>query len=125
MELSILVARILALTYISTGIAVLSGKIDFHKMMEDFEKSAGLTYVSGFFTLVVGMILVTYHNIWPRDWRIIVTIVGWLTLFKGIRFIAFPQSVKLFKGLFTNTKAWGVMLMGLGLLFGYFGFIVG
>jgi len=124
MELSILVARILALTYISAGIAALSGRITFSKIVDDFKSSQGLTFVSGFLALVVGVFLIQYHNIWVKDWTVLVTIVGWISLFKGIMLIAFPQSISSFSRMYTNTRVWGGLMIAVGLLFGYFGFAV-
>ena len=123
MELSILVAKILSVTYISAGIAAITGKISFGRIMEDLEKSQGLTFVSGFFTLVLGMILVTYHNRWASDWTVLITLVAWASVLKGVRLIAFPQSVTFLKGWFKDSKIWGIVLLGLGIVFGYFGFI--
>lgn len=123
MELSILIARILALTYISAGIGAVSGKMDFEKMVEDFERSPALIYVTGFFTLVIGMLMVTYHNIWVKNWTVLVTIIGWMSLLKGIMLIAFPGYISLFKGWYKNTKKWGIIMIAFGILFGYFGFV--
>ncbi len=123
MDLSVLVARVLALTYISAAIGALSGRVTFSKMVEDFEKSPALTFVAGFFTLVLGVLLVEYHNIWVKDWRVLITLISWMTLLKGIRFLAFPQSISSFKGWYKDTKRWGLIMLAFGLLFGYFGFI--
>ncbi len=123
MELSFLVAKILALTYVTAGIAALSGKITFSKIVEDFEKSQGLTFISGFITLIIGMLLVTYHNIWVKDWTVLITIIAWISLLKGIMLIIFPQSISSFKGWYKNTRIWGIFMIIVGLLFGYFGFV--
>ncbi len=124
MELSILVARTLSLVYISAGIAALSGKINFSRIVEDFENSQGLTFISGFMTLILGMLLVHYHNIWVCGWTMLITIIGWIALFKGIMLIAFPRFISPFKSWYKNSRIWGVMMIALGLLLGYFGFII-
>ena len=123
MELPVLVARMLALVYISAGIAALSGNIDFRKIVEDYSSSQGLTFISGFMALIFGVLLVHYHNIWVKDWIVIITIIGWMSLFKGIMLIAFPQSISYFKNWYKNTRVWGIFMIVLGLVFGYFGFI--
>ncbi|MCF7874824.1 MAG: hypothetical protein K9L87_03705 [Candidatus Omnitrophica bacterium] len=123
MELSILVARILALIYLSAGIAVFCGRITFAKIIEDFKNSQGLTYISGFMALVLGVILVTYHNIWVKNWTVLITIVAWISLFKGIMLIIFPQSISSFKNVYKNNRLWGIVMVALGLLFSYFGFL--
>jgi len=123
MELSVFVAQVAALIYLSVGIAALSSRIHFGKLIESFEQSQGLTYVTGFVTIVIGMLLVKYHNIWVKDWTVLITIIGWAAIIKGVMFIAFPQSIFFFKPMFKNTQAWGLPLIALGLLFGYFGFV--
>lgn len=123
MELSIVVAKILALVYISSGIAALSGKISFNKMVEEYERSQGLTFLSGFITIVFGVFLVEYHNIWAGNWTVLVTVIGWLSLFKGVMLIAFPQSILMFSRWHRNTFRWGIFMIIFGLVFGYFGFI--
>ncbi len=123
MELSIVVAKILALVYISSGIAALSGKISFNKMVEEYERSQGLTFLSGFITIAFGVFLVEYHNIWARNWTVLITVIGWLSLFKGVMLIAFPQSILMFSRWHRNTFRWGILMIIFGLVFGYFGFI--
>lgn len=124
MELSILVARILALTYAAAGIAALSGKLAFGDIMKDFERSPGLTFVTGYITLILGTLLVTYHNIWTTDWTVLITIIGWMSLIKGVMLIAFPGYLGWFRTWYKNTRAWGIAMIAIGLLFGYFGFVL-
>lgn len=124
MELSIFVAKIIALLYLAAGVAALRGVVNFAKIVDDFDKSPALTFITGLFTLIVGMLMVQYHNIWEKDWTVVITIFGWAAVIKGVMFIAFPGSLKAFKGMYKNTKAWGVLLLLVGVVFGYFGFIV-
>jgi len=123
MELSILSAKILALVYISASVAAFSGKMTFAKTVEDFERSSGLTFFAGFIALVIGALLVQYHNIWVRNWTVLITVIGWMSLLKGVMFIAFPRSISFFKGWYQNTRVWGVFMLAFGILFGYFGFV--
>ena len=123
MELSILVAKIAALTYLSAGIAALSGKMDYKKIVDSFNASPALTYVTGLFALIIGMILVENHNIWVKDWPVLITIIGWASTIKGVMLIAFPDVMDSFKPVFKNTTGVGIFLLALGLLFGYFGFL--
>ncbi len=124
MVLSVLVAKMLAIFYLSAGVAALGGKVNFGKIVGDFEKSSALIFITGFISIVVGMLLVTYHNIWVKDWTVLITIVGWAALVKGVLFIAFPGFISCFKGIYKNTRIWGVIIFIIGLMFGYFGFVL-
>jgi hypothetical protein len=119
MELSVLAAKILAIVYISAGIAVLGKRITFNKIIEDFKNSQALTFVSGFMTVVIGVLLVQYHNIWVKNWTVLITVIGWMSLVKGVMLIAFPQFVYSFKGLYRSHRLWGIFMVVLGLLFAY------
>lgn len=123
MSLSILVARILALAYLSVGIGILSCNIKLTDLISDFQSSPALTYLSGLFATIIGMLLIHQHNIWVKDWRVLITIIGWIALAKGIMLITIPQSITWFKGWYKNTRAWGLVILAMGLLFGYFGYI--
>lgn len=48
---------------------------------------------TGYITLFMGLVTIILHNIWVADWRIIITILGWSTLIKGIIKIGFPEQI--------------------------------
>jgi hypothetical protein len=53
----------------------------------------GLLLVTGIFTMTAGIALVLGHNLWsgpPLVWA--VTIIGWMTLLKGLAIIAVPPA---------------------------------
>ena len=37
-----------------------------------------LFYLSGLLSLLAGLAIVNLHNTWCTDWRVIVTVLGWL-----------------------------------------------
>ncbi len=123
MELSIFIAKIIAILYISAGVGVVSEKISFKKLFKDMENSPLGTFMAGVFAVIIGMLLIEHHNIWVKDWPVIITMIGWIALVKGALFIAFPQLLGFFKGSFKNQTVWGVIIILIGLLFGFFGFI--
>lgn len=123
MEVSIITAKIIALTYISFGIAVLREKAVFSQFIADFEKSPALIFLTGFIALIIGMLLVEHHNVWAKNWTVLITLIGWASLLKGIMLLAFPEAASQFKNLYSNTRVSGIFIIAIGLLFGYFGFI--
>ena len=124
MELSIFVAKVMAVIMLSVGVGAFTGNISFKNVMSSFEKSEGLTLIVGYFAVLIGMLLVEYHNIWVKDWTVLITIVGWGALIKGIMYIASPQTILgMGKGMVKNEKNWGIFVILIGLVFGYFGFI--
>ena len=50
--------------------------------------------MSGITALIIGILIVTAHNLWVYDWRVIITISGWAALLKGIARIYFVEHSK-------------------------------
>jgi hypothetical protein len=48
-------------------------------VMTDFANRKGLLGVTGLITFVMGTVIVTLYNVWCVDWRVIFTLLGWLS----------------------------------------------
>lgn len=48
--------------------------------------------------LPMGLVIVFGHNIWAWEWRVIVTVFGWLISIKYTFYLLWPQAVLYFKG---------------------------
>jgi len=46
-----------------------------------------LHFLAGFFALLIGMLIITFHNVWVSDWPVIITLIGWLSFLKGAVFM--------------------------------------
>ena len=123
MELSLLIAKIISIIYISSGIGVLIGTINFNDIVEDFDKSPALTFVVGSVGIIIGIILIEYHNIWVKNWKVLVTIISWLFLIGGLVVVIIPKSLTYFKNSYISSRIWGLFMISFGLIIGYFGFI--
>lgn len=44
----------------------------------------------GVVTFVIGLAMVLVHNLWVPDWRLLITLLGWLTLIKGLDLLFLP-----------------------------------
>ncbi|MBT3864449.1 hypothetical protein HOE67_03980 [Candidatus Peregrinibacteria bacterium] len=125
MELSILVAQIIALVYLSLGLGLLFNGAYYKKSFTEMLKSPAFMYLGGVIALVVGFLIVNAHNVWVKDWTVIVTIIGWLALIKGILILVAPKLlVNIAKPMLKHTAVLGVCVVIMGLVFGYFGWCV-
>ena len=124
MELSILIAKIISAIYISTGIAVLIGTINFNDIINDFERSPALTFVAGSIGIITGIILIEYHNIWVMNWNVLITIISWLFLIGGVIVVIIPKSLSYYKVFIKNSWLLGILMIIFGMVMGYFGFII-
>ena len=128
MELSILIARIIAVIYLSASLGGFFSRDYYRRLSEDVYKNAGLTYMIGFLTVIVGFLVVHYHNLWGKDWTVLITIMGWLALIKGVLIIVFPRFIQRLSQSFSTDRALKIypyVTLLIGLLFGYFGFVRG
>jgi fatty acid desaturase len=48
---------------------------------------------TGYITFLMGLCTAILHNVWVWDWPLVITILGWSTLFKGILKIGFPEVI--------------------------------
>ena len=126
MDLSIFVAQMAAIIYLAVGVGMLLDKKYYVKLFDGFMKDTTFMYLGGFMALMIGFALVTFHNDWVKNWEVLVTIIGWLALIKGVMLLAFPTTIiniakPLLKG--KSMTILSPIVVVLGLVFGYFGFV--
>lgn len=90
MNTSKFIARIYSIAYLSVGFGYIASGSDYQTMFEGFSEPSIGTFLFAIIILVAGMAIVNYHNIWVRDWRVLITIFGWITLIKGVFILILP-----------------------------------
>ncbi len=119
MEPSVLIARIAGPLLVLVALGMLLNREHYRTMTREFLDSPSLIYLSGTLAFVVGMVIVMFNNLWVADWRVVITLIGWISLIKGIGRIVFPQAVRrngeklLEKPLFIPVGSFFVMALGL------------
>ena len=93
MENSFVLAKFIGAFIVVIAIGLLANLKTYKQVMSEVSKNFALIYLSGLFTFLIGLTIVIYHNIWVMDWRLIITLFGWMALIKGIWLIVFPGSV--------------------------------
>jgi hypothetical protein len=46
---------------------------------------------SAFVAIIVGLLNILFHNIWEANYKLIITLIGWLSLFTGLTLFVFPK----------------------------------
>ena len=89
----------------------------------EYTEERAVTVSTGYITFLLGLATVVAHNVWVMDSRVAITILGWVTLFKGIEKIGFPDRVnkkaQIFKG---NQMLWGGVIFLIGVFFFWMSF---
>ena len=126
MGISAFIARIFGLLYLVVGIGLIKNRQTFKQIMEDFSKNTVLVFYGGILALVIGLMIVLTHNIWVANWTVIITIIGWGALIKGVWLIIFPNSVHKFMQTYQKNenllKIHPIVALVLGIVLTYFGF---
>lgn len=87
---AVFIARLLGPFLTVVGLGILFNLKSYDKVLEDFTNNSALMYLGGLMSLVVGVLILLYSNVWTLGWEVIITIVGWMSLLKGILLIVAP-----------------------------------
>lgn len=93
METSIFLAKVIGLSGAISTLAIIIRYRAFTEMEDQASKNPIILYLSGFTFIILGSLLVSSHQVWIRDWRVVITVIGWLLLIKGVLRIFFPELV--------------------------------
>src|SRR6185295_6151297 len=94
MSTSIFLAKLLGPYLLTISAGLLMNQKTYRRIMEDFPRQVSLVYIGGVIGLFFGLLLVLTHNVWTADWRVIITVIGWIGLLKGVWIILFPDSLE-------------------------------
>jgi hypothetical protein len=92
------IARLMGPVMLVIGIGMVAGMFtegeSYSSLMKEFIGSRALIFVTGALALVAGLAVVNAHNLWVPDWRVIVTVLGWMLIVRGVMNLVFPAAVQ-------------------------------
>ena len=98
------IARLMGPVLLAMGLGMLVESETMRVLSQEFLTNRGLIYLAGILTLTAGLAIVNAHNLWVSDWRVIITILGWLGIVGGLfRILLTGQVQSLGTGLASNT----------------------
>ena len=126
MATSIFLAKLIGPVCLVIGIALLINGAAFRTLAGEFLNNPALMFLSGVITLPAGLAVVLTHNVWTADWRILITILGWLAVIGGLfRLLAPQRAVAVGRTMLANPStlhiSTGVYLV-IGALLSFFGY---
>lgn len=84
----------------------------------DYTEDKTITISTGYITFLLGLATVVAHNVWVWDWPVAVTVLGWITLLKGIEKIGFPERVNKKAQMFKDAQVfWGSIILLIGVFY--------
>ncbi len=94
MNTSKIIARLIGPLFLVMGLGMVAETNLVRALSAEFLSNLSLIYLAGMITLVVGLAIVNAHNLWVADWRVIITILGWLSIIGGAVRVLFPAEVQ-------------------------------
>jgi hypothetical protein len=86
-------ARLLGLYSIAVGLSMLMQKQAMVDMVNTLVGSAPLLFVTGMVAVTAGLAIILGHNVWRGGaLPVVVTLIGWWSLFKGLGLLFVPQA---------------------------------
>ena len=73
------------------------------KQIFDDLKDEKFLIISSFVAIIVGLLNILFHNIWEPNYKLIITLIGWSSLFIGLSLFIFPKQTVLWLK-FINVK---------------------
>lgn len=111
LDISLILARFLGGFFLIFGcLFILTRQLG--KTIEMTEDKS-FVIATGYITLLMGLGTVVLHNLWVADWRIIITLLGWFTLIKGILKVGFPEVIHKQSQMFKTKQTISTVILAL------------
>jgi hypothetical protein len=118
MHQSLTIARLVGPVLSAIGIGMLVNQDVYRQMAGQFLAGYPYIYFSGILALVAGLYILNVHNVWTRDWRSVITAIGWFITCVGVFRLLAPQFTVFVAGTIVATSGFfigaGIVLLGLG-----------
>ena len=89
---SIFLAKVIGPVLALMCFPLLLRKKQYLKIVDDLIKSPALMYVISFINLFLGTLLLVTHNVWVGQWPVVITMMGWAIILKGLLYLLFPET---------------------------------
>ena len=110
---------LIGLYEMAAGLAGFIGRIDWSAIMDEFDRSPALTFVTGFAAFAIGGAVILSHHHWTDVPAIIVSAIGWLATVEGLLIMVWAKPLlALCRPLVRSQRAVSIvaMLFGLALI---------
>ena len=112
MEASIFLARLLWPLFMVIALSIILNGNTFDHIIKEFPKNSYILYLSGLIAYLMGALILLSYNSWILNWFVIITVMWYMALIKGIAILLFPeQMIKLTKRMKFNR--WLLVFVGI------------
>lgn len=90
---TLFLAQLIGPVMLAVGVGIFFSRDYYMKVYRHLESETLAVLMSGIAALVIGIVMVMTHNIWSGFVPTVVTLVGWLSILKGLMLIVMPKAV--------------------------------
>lgn len=90
MCLSIFFAQLIGLYLVIVSLGVLIHHHRYRRVTHEFLTNHALVAISGNLGLLMGLVILVMHHVWVANWPVVITIIGWFLVLRGILAIFLP-----------------------------------
>ena len=127
MQTSVFLAKLIGPFALALGIGVLVNRANMRSVLDEFIRNRALMFIAGVITMPAGLAIVLTHNVWAADWRVLITVLGWLAAITGAFRIIAPQDAIKFgrrvydqpNGVLFGAAVW----IAIGAILTFFGYV--
>ena len=102
--------RVLGPFLVVIDVTAVARASDMQGLLSQFEANSMWTFVTGAFILLFGLIIVAAHQYWRVAAAIIVSLLGWLIVLRGLLLVAFPRVFVSVANRMIGAQGWWVTL---------------
>ena len=81
---AVFIARIVGPVFVVIGVSIMLNEPIYNAIVIEAVHSPTLIYFSGLLSLPIGIAMLNVYRAWTADWRVIVTVLGWLLTIGGV-----------------------------------------
>lgn len=110
------------ITFFAMGVGMMTNPKFIAGIVKDLLGSTANVFYGGLACIAISFPVVTFHNVWAMNSSLIITLLGWLSLIKGLALLMFPvQTMNMYKGVIEKENkvyiSYGVLVLGIILLY--------
>jgi lipid-A-disaccharide synthase-like uncharacterized protein len=108
---------LMGLYELAAGVAGFTGRISWLAILDEFERSPALTFITGFMVFALGGVVILVHCIWTDPLAILVSAIGWIAAVEGLLLMVAPGPLFAFsRRLAGNQRLISLLAIAFGLL---------
>jgi hypothetical protein len=107
MTLTSYIAELLGLYMVVAGVLMVVKRKAVLELMPKFVENPALTYLLGSLRVLIGLAIVLARDAWAGTLGMVLLIIGWLTLLRGIAMLLLPlETERKLLAAFTRNSVW-------------------